>query len=280
MTAVLLLLAALLLAPPALADSVEDSESEAPAGLPDEIASCIERSRAEPDSARAARLTRRDRRGEQTVTVVRLFGRRADGGLRELLVRFLAPEDMRGSALLVREGRTAEGLTAEHEIYFATPELGAPTRLRGGGRGAPLIGTDFTYEEFAYLEGFVGPGIWTRRPDDRVSERAVFVMERRPLESDYARIVSHIDQESCLPLRVWFYETEHYIRKEFSIDATSIRKVGSTWVPQSALMRDRAKKTTTQLSVDRAAQDPLPAEFFSVEALVPDPAGPPDPDDS
>ena len=69
-----------------------------------EVKACIERNTPEPENVRAVRITRRDpRAGSKRIIVLRLFGRRAPDGGRQLLVRFLEPEDIRGASILLLE---------------------------------------------------------------------------------------------------------------------------------------------------------------------------------
>jgi hypothetical protein len=102
-----------------------------------------------------------------------------------------------------------------------------------------------------------------------VAERDVYMVELRPKESAYERIVFALDQENCLPLRVEFYEPgKTRPRKELTTDPRSNLKHGDVWVAHSALMRDLQNLTTTHLMVDSHEQDELlPDGQFTVEAL-------------
>lgn len=85
----------------------------------------------------------------------------------------------------------------------------------------------------------------------------VYVLETRPTDSAYERIVFWFDQESCLPLLVRFCEPgKDKPRKELTTDPRSNLKHGERWVAHSALMRDLENLTTTHLMVDSHAQEP------------------------
>jgi hypothetical protein len=228
----------------------------------DDVTACVQRNLPHPDSIRAIRFTSRDRVGAKTVTAVKIFGRRSNDGLRQLFVRFLEPEDIRGTALLFLEREIS------NEVYFASTELEEPRKITGSGRSANLFGTDISYEDFERLEGMRPREQLQRQADETIRDRPVYVIETHPENSGYERIVSYIDQESCLPLLMKFYESGGQLRKELTTNPRANLKHGSVWVPHTALMRDVRDLTTTHLMVDSHEQDVLlPDGIFSVEAL-------------
>ena len=220
----------------------------------------------EPDSVRAIRLLARDRAGGNTVVVLRLYGRRTPDGLGQLFLRFEEPREVRGTSLLALERKTGET-----EIYLATPELPTARRVSGPARADGLFRTDFSSEDLQRLQQGWRPGAgeFKALPDARVADRAVYVLETRPTDSAYERIVFSFDQESCLPLLIRFYEPgKDSPRKELTTDPRSNLKHGDRWVAHSALIRDLENLTTTQLMVDSHAQDQLlPDDQFTVEGL-------------
>lgn len=243
----------LVLATPALAESVSPA------------AACFERA-AEPDSVRAVRMTARDRSGEKTIVVLRMYGKRSAEGLGQLFLRFEQPEAVKGTSLLVLERRQGDS-----EIYLSSPELPTARRISGPARADGMFRTDFSSEDLQRLQQGWRPGAGEQKqlPDGRVADRAVYVLEARPADSAYERIVFSLDQESCLPLLVRFYEPgKSKPRKELTTDPRSNLKHGERWVAHSALMRDLENLTTTHLMVDSHAQDQLlPDDQFSVEGL-------------
>jgi hypothetical protein len=231
-------------------------------GAGDDVTACVEHNLPGPDSIRAVRFTSRDRTGAKTVTVVKMYGRRTEAGYRRLFVRFLEPKDVRGTGLLFLEN---PGGT---EVYLASTELDSPRKITGSGRASNLFGTDFSYEDFARLEGIDLRDKIRRQPDEEIDGRPVYVVESRPTDSSYERIVSFVDQESCLPLRMRFYEPGGQLRKELTTEPRSNLKHGPVWVAHTALMRDLRDSTTTHLLVDSHEQDVLlPDGVFSVKAL-------------
>ncbi len=228
-----------------------------------EVTACVQRNHPEPDSIRGMRITTRDpRQSSKTVTVVKMFGRRTDDGRRQLLVKFLRPEDVAGSAMLLLETGNAT------DVYLASPEIPEPRRISGSGRSTQLFGTTLSYEDFEWVQGFRLPAQERRLADETVRDRPVYVVESRPEQSAYERVVSYVDQESCLPLRMEFYETGGRLRKQLTTNPGSNLKHGSTWVAHRLLMSDEVDLATTHLMVDSHEQDVLlPGGTFSVEGL-------------
>lgn len=238
------------------------------------ISACARRNIPEPDSIRAMRVIARDRLGAKRVTVVRLYGRWTKAGRRQQLAEFIEPAELRGSKLLILEG------TDQSEIYFRSAELGRVKRISGGGRASALFESDFSYEDYEYLEGLRSSGKSKRVEDAVIGTRPVYVLETRPAEasnSAYELIVAFVDQKTCVPLRIEFYETGRRLRKELTVDPAEILQRGPAWIPHSVLLRDIRDYTTTLILVDRSEQKALPPEMFSVEAFQhqTDPVGAP-----
>jgi len=227
---------------------------------------CFTRNAPEPDSVRAVRMTARGKGGQKTIVVMRMYGRRGPAGLGQLFLRFEEPEPVRGTSLLVLE--QAEGDSA---IYMASPEIPKARRISGTKRADGMFQTDFSSEDLQRLQQGWRPGAGEQRvlPDGKVGGRAVYVLETRPSDSAYERIVFELDQESCLPLRVRFYEPgREKPRKELTTDPRSNLQHGDRWVAHSALMRDLENLTTTHLMVDSHEQQQLlPDDQFTVEGL-------------
>jgi hypothetical protein len=251
------LLATLLLSP--AVGSAEQADTSA------EITACVERNLPEPDCIRAVRITARDRLGAEQVTVVKMFGRRTEKGARQLLVRFLQPEDVRGTAFLILER------DGENEMYFQSPEFEAPKRISGTARASTLFGTDYSYEDFEHLQGFHRPGSSRRLDDDSIGNRSVYVVESRSDDSAYERILTFVDKETCVALRMEMYEPGGRLRKELDVNPDFVRRKGPIWIANMALMHDLRDATTTQLLVDSTEQDvDLPEGMFSLAGLSDD----------
>jgi hypothetical protein len=246
-------LSALLLGAPA-ASAATDAEVEA----------CIERNAPEPENVRAVRITRRDpRAGSKRIIILKLFGERTPDGSRQLLVRFLEPDDIRGASILLleREGGS--------EVYMASPELPKPQRIRSSDRAGVLFGTDVSFEDLEWLEGFRVGSALERQADSKEGLHDVYVVETHPEASAYSRVISYVDKETCLPLRMDLFGANGRLRKEVTTDRRAHVRHGDAWVAHDMLVRDVRDLTSTHFMTDTHQQDVLlPDGLFSVEGMA------------
>lgn len=227
----------------------------------------------EPDSIQTIQLTRRDPAGGQSVASANLYGERSPSGAIRLLVRPTRPEELRGTFLsfTLREDETV--------IFFGSPELSAPKRIRGVDELGSLFGSDFSFADFASLQGLAQPVTKRRLQDTRVADRDVFVVELKPVDpakSPYARVVASVDRISCLPLRSEMYEAGGKLRKVQTIDPEHVvhSRAVDRYLPDRVVLEDRRDGTRTTL-------DLISADFEVSRAstiLGPRGATEPDPD--
>jgi len=226
---------------------------------------CFEH-RPEPDSVRAMRLTAHGAAGEKRVVIIRLYGRRNPEGLGQLFVRIEEPEGLLGTSLLMLQREDGES-----DIYLASPERPTPRPIRGPERTQKMFGTDFSYEDLERVQHGWRPGAAeiAELPAKAVNDRPAYVVEVRPHDARWERIVFSLDQESCLPLLIRFFEPGTKLpRKELTVSPSSHVKHGELWVVHSAIMRDREGDTTTHMMVDSHAQEALlPDGQFTVDGL-------------
>ena len=229
------------------------------------IAECSRANIPEPGAVRAMRFTSRDRVGQKRVTRLRVEGKRAADGSRRLLARFVAPPEMEGSMLLMIERQ------GENEIYFKSPDLPEPKRINGSNQSLNMFGTDFTYEDFQNLQSFNRPGVSKRLLDSEVAGRPVWVVETLPESesgSGYKSILTSVDKETCLPLKIEMFGPNARVRKVLSVDPNQIAKRGSTWIAHHALMKDVRDYTETQLLVESVdVHVDFPEEHFQLSGL-------------
>lgn len=191
-----------------------------------------------------------------------------DGNLR-YLIRFLAPDDISGVALLTKEKGGDES-----EQYFYLPALGQARQITGSQKNTPFMGSDFTFDdlrkentnEFQYY----------RLLDEELEGREVYVIMSAPANvdiknrQDYASRLLYIDKEDYNILRVEFYaEGEREPYKTFNgYDYNSSEVDGLTERPRRATMNNHLNNTTSIMTVLKARLNKdVPEEVFTVESL-------------
>jgi hypothetical protein len=234
-----------------------------------DVEACVARNLPDESGALDFAVRVRDREGGSTRSAARLLWRRPEGGLSRIVLRITEPEKTRGTSVLL-----VERADADPEIFVRLPELEGVKRVSKGRLRGSLFGTDFSYEDFERLQGLAPRTVIELQEDFRVDGRAVWVLEARPdpdARSEYSRVISYVDQEYCLPLRMEFVDRHGKLRKLLSTDAAEIRAEGSRFVPAGFLMRDLRDRTETEVSLRRVEMDPgLSEQQFTEQALLRD----------
>jgi hypothetical protein len=252
-----LALALVLLAPAAHA---------ADAGV-DEVRRCMEKNLPATSAKQEIALESSDASGSQQLEAELLWRRAAEKeGRQQVLVRVEAPPDLRGSAFLMLE--RAGG----YDLFSYLPELQKVRRLTGRAISGSLFGTDFSYEDFERLQAGVAGSDAERLPDAEVAGRATWVVAATPgaeAASAYQRVVSYVDRETCVALRVDFEREPGQLAKQLLADPAQVRAVGGRFVPHAYVLTDAGKSTKTALTVRAIALDvPLSPSLFSEAALA------------
>ncbi|MGE0483897.1 MAG: outer membrane lipoprotein-sorting protein [Gammaproteobacteria bacterium] len=187
-----------------------------------------------------------DRNGVHDTSVATLAWRRFDDGHARVLVRMSAPPARAGVGLLMIEG------TAQPQLYLYLPELRRTRRITGQALAGSMLGTDFSYEDFAAFQG-LAPATGVRRLDDAVlGERDVwrFEMVGAARAGGYQRVVTWLDPATCVPLRMEFFAAAGEPAKVLEVDMASIAPAGALALPRRAVMFDRRHGSRTELVVE------------------------------
>jgi len=233
------------LALPTSALAEEAAADAAPAGGVEEVRACMEENAPETSAAQWIRFEAVDRGGSSTVSEAELYWKRFGEDESRALARFASPPDVRGSALLLVQGGD------QSDMFMYLPELKRVRRVTGRTLQGSMFGTDLSYEDFERLQGMVDDHSSTRLPDAEVDGRPVSVLQAEPgrgADSQYSRVVSFVDRETCLPLRTELYEGDE-LSKVATTSREDMRKEASGWVPTRIRMEDRVDGTHTVVEV-------------------------------
>jgi len=126
--------------------------------------------------------------------------------------------------------------------------------------------TAISYDDLRYLPINLSDAEPEEVSDSLVADREVFVVRLSLApggDSPYARIISFIDQESCVALRTEFYETPDKLLKILTVDPGKIRRTGGIRLAQSMTIEDLKNEVVTELKVVQVEVDPdLPDRMF------------------
>jgi len=232
----------------------------------EEIQDCVRKNLPEHSARQDLNLMVRDGTGQEQTIEAELFWKRGDDGRSRVLVRVEAPFDLRGSAFLLVERKDGS------DMFSYLPSLKKVRRITGRTISGSLFGSDFSYEDVERLQSLATRTKVEKLADAEVSGRATWVLTA-PLPpesgSKYQRVVSFIDQETCVALKTELMEGPEQVAKEVVIAPDQVKAEGSRFVPREIFARDLESGSATRLRVEKVEYDvPLSESFFSEAALT------------
>lgn len=250
-----MVVATLVAAAPSTAQSIDADVAK--------IQTCVERN--VPRAGRQElRLEMQDASGGRTLDAV-VFWKPDERGQTQLLYRISAPSEERGSAFLFRERDGA------HDIWTYLPETRAVRRVTARGVSVPFFGSDFTYEDILELQAEARYARIERRPDAELDGRPVRVLSARPAfeDSAYGEVVSSVDAETCVVLRVALLDPRGALVKEMRVAWSDVRRENDLWRPGIVSMRDHVRGSTSRLVFGRGDWNAeLPDRLFQPNELA------------
>jgi hypothetical protein len=240
----------------------------APAGSPRWVAEQVDRR----DTGRDAQLDmtmrlidRRGRARERRLVLLALRGHGAAGD--RLLVRFLAPGDIKGTGLLVWEHENADD-----ERFLYLPALGRVRRIAGAEKQESFVGSDLSYEDIGgrdladYTYAFAAPDAsWT---DPQGRAHAVWALESRAVDPQaiFPRAVSLVRKDNFMIVAADIYNRRG--EKEKRYEVRRLERIDGIWTAMEIAMSNLLQGTSTQLLVHRARYNiGLTEDDFSRRAL-------------
>jgi hypothetical protein len=250
----LIVIAALLAAQPAAAVPLETIE---------EIRACMRSNLPEHTSRQRVVLKARDRAGGVRVLEAQLHWKRFRRDLPRVRIRVDDPPDMRGASYLLIEQERGR----ESEMFVYLPAAQRVRRIAAKSMSDQLWGTDFSYDDMRQLQWIAAEGAHRRLEDREVAGRPTYVLalDLAPEEgSSYRRIVVFVDHDTCVNLRIEFYERDGEPRKVLSAEPESLFQQGERWLARELEMVDLRDQTTSWLSVVEVENDmEIPDRVFN-----------------
>lgn len=231
----------------------------------EEIEACMEANMPGDSSIQEITMTTFDRVGDTTTMRSKIFWQKGKGDRSKVLMRFDDPVDLRGSAILVLEKK------GRNDMFMYVPELQKVRRITSHMMSGSMFGTDFSYEEFERLQGMGDNATSERGPDQEVAGRPVWTLDQVPAEdagSDYEKIRSLVDQETCVAVQIEFFGKGDEVAKRMEAPFDKVTKEGKGHVPREITMNDSVEGTKTTLVVNEIEVDAdIPARMFSQSQL-------------
>ncbi|MCW8889724.1 MAG: outer membrane lipoprotein-sorting protein [Sedimenticola sp.] len=192
------------------------------------------------------------------------YGKEKGGGERWSLMRFIKPDDVRGTGLLTQDH---PGDESDQWLYL--PALKKARRIASSRKGGRFVGSDFFYEDLLdrevemdhhYLKG---KGKVGKVPCDLLVS-----VPKDPDNSVYSRRESCVYSKILVPLVVHFYEKGRQNPSK-KMTARKIKKIQGVWTIMESTMYDLKTGHKTQLITKKIKYDQgLPDELFSRRDLT------------
>jgi hypothetical protein len=232
-----------------------------------EIQECVQANFPTDSMVQTVRMVSLDRLGVERVLEAEMFWQKdAKTALSNVLMIFDNPPELRGASVLVIEKKP------QNDMFMFLPELGKTRRITTQMVQGNMMGTDFSYEDFQRLQGLLTNLDAKRLADETVAERKVFVTESTPaagVDSEYTRIRSWVDQETCVPLQVEFFAKDGAGPvKRMSANPKTVTQEKSGHMPREIAMRDLRTETATTIVIEKLKVGvPIERKRFSAAEL-------------
>jgi hypothetical protein len=173
------------------------------------------------------------------------------GGRGRSLLRFSAPEYLRGHALLVTE--EADGAS---DVWLYQPEARRPRRVSAARKADAFYGSDLAFEDLEHHDF----RRWSlaRLPDARIAGRDCLAIEARPPPgSQYAALHAFVERERLALLRLEFFRPdERAPSKTLEIAPGEVRERNGVLEPERMWMRQAGRADATELVFERILSRP------------------------
>ena len=222
------------------------STNSAAINIPDDIdptvKACIEKTAPSTSLTQYVTLTSFDDSGVIEESAGHVYWIRGEDGLSKAIIRLSAPASRAGLAVLMHE--KPEKLN----LYLYVPDLKRTRTVTGKQVATSMMGTDFSYEEFSYLQNVAEDNTSTRMEDQMLDGSASYVFHTKPSDPEaiYSNIETLVDQSMCVPVATRFYQGDT-VAKELLIDRGSVVAIKDRQIPHKVVMHDRIKNTHTEL---------------------------------
>ena len=179
--------------------------------------------------------------GEQSIREIRQRLLEVDGDGDKGLTIFDAPRDIKGTGFL----SYTHAIDADEQWLFL-PALTRVKRIASNNKSGPFIGSQFSYEDISSFE--VAKFSYTYLRDEDVDGRPAFVIENKPnyKYSGYTRLITWIDQERYVPVKIAYYDRKNKLFKTQTFNDYK-QYLNQYWRSHSQQMKNHINGKETQL---------------------------------
>ena len=194
-----------------------------------------------------------DKQGRMRERHLRLSGYRgAEKGERadRLLIRFLFPNDIKGTGFLVLEHPGADD-----ERFLYLPALGRVRRIAGEEKQDSFVGSDFTYEDIGgreltdYVYAILDSAATWTDPGGRVWPAWKLDSRAKDPNATYPRVVSTVLKDVFVVVAADNFNARNEVVKTFQV--RKLEQITGIWTALELAMQNLRDRTRTEMSVTR-----------------------------
>ncbi len=190
-----------------------------------------------------------------------IYQRIGSHGRSKAIIRFTAPADVKGVALLV-----VSHPDKASDQWMWTPAIERDRRIALQDRSTRFFGTDFSFEDLE--ERDVDQFEYTllgEEPVDGAPAWEIQAVAKKTKSSQYSKTILWIRKDHYTLVRVESYVKDELARR---LTYSDIREVQGYWTAHQLAMTDLRRRSTTKLTMRKVEYDvPLKEDAFTVQAL-------------
>jgi hypothetical protein len=199
--------------------------------------------------------------GGQTAEKRWTFERLGDHGQSKSVIRFTAPAEVKGVALLV-----VNHPDHASDQWMWTPAIERDRRIATQDRSTRFFGTDFSFEDLE--ERDVNQYTYTMAGEDTVDGAACWKILAVPIQSkssQYSKSHIWVRKDTYAVARIEFYVKDQIVRR---LHNTDFHNVQGIWTASEMEMADLRRSSITRLALDKVEYNvPMKDESFTLQAI-------------
>jgi len=189
------------------------------------------------------------------------FERIGSHGESKSVIRFVAPAEVKGVALLI-----VNHPDRASDQWMWTPAIERDRRIAIQDRSTRFFGTDFSFEDLE--ERDVSQYNYTLLGEEAIGGAACWKIQSVPKpgkSSQYTKSIAWIRKDNYAYARVDLYVDDHVVRK---LENSSISNVQGIWTARETTMTDLRRGSITRLALDHVEYNlPLKEDRFTLQGI-------------
>ncbi len=204
-------------------------------------------------------------KGQQRIRKIKMFNRKRTKNESDMLMRFMAPADVKGTGFLIIEHQNKDD-----ERYLYLPALRRVKRIASSGKGGNFMASDFTYYDIGKPK--LNDWQYKRLPDEIVKGHDCYKIECIPAsdqiakDTGYGKIIRWIRKDILVTIRSEYYDRANRLWKILFVP--KVENISGVWFQTDMVMKDVQNKHQSEMAfTDIKVNQNISRQFFSQRYL-------------